>query len=77
MATDEPFDKRQVRDFVKQAKHGWGFAWSDLGERFQAALIVERAAYVMAGQAAEKVETATISWLIHAMLVEAGLADPK
>lgn len=77
MMAKTPFEKGQVRSFVKEVKKEAGSAWGMLGQRFQHALIVERAAYVMAGQASETIEPDTISWLIHAMLVEAGLAEEK
>lgn len=75
MANDGPFNERQVREFVKQAKREWGCGWGSLGERFQHALIVERAAYIMAGQASETITPADVTWLIHSMLVEEGLEE--
>lgn len=71
------FDARQIRDFVKAVKRETGCAWSMFGGRIQEALIAEYALGVLAGQAADYVGTDTINELRYAMLVEAGLRDPK
>lgn len=70
---EPPFTRQQVRNFVKDTKEEAGYGWRMLGERFQHALVVERAFYVMAGQASMLVSTETMSWLVDAMLAEAGL----
>jgi hypothetical protein len=70
---DAPFHPRQIKDFVKEAKREAGDGWSMLGPRFQHALIAERALYIMGGQASETIKTETLHWLLHAMLVEAGV----
>ena len=70
-----PFDKWQVKAFVKEAKTEFGVGWAHIGARFQHAIIVERASYVMAGQVSETVKPDTISWLVSAMLAEAGISE--
>lgn len=69
----DPFDKRQVREFVKQVKAEAGIAWPMFGPRLQHALIAERALYIMGSQARGTVTTDEIHWLVNAMLKEAGL----
>lgn len=65
---DGPWDRLQVNAFVRQATNEWGAAWRLLGERFQRALITERAFYIAASQASGTVETEAMTWLVQAML---------
>ncbi len=68
-----PFERRQVREFVRQAKAEAGAGWAMLGAPLQRALVAKRALEVLGGQAADTIATATVNALFAAMLAEAGL----
>ena len=69
------WDKRQVKEFVKQVRKDCGDGWKFLVPDIRKALIAERAFHVARGQAAESVSVDAMDKLYHDMMVEAGLME--
>ena len=67
------WDKRQVRDFVRDVRKSIGGGWEWLTPAVKRALVAERAFAIVRSQARETVAVDAMDQLLADMLQEAGL----
>lgn len=68
-----PWDKNQIKSFVKQVRNRLGLAWDFMVPEVREAMIKAQALSIIRAQAAESVAIEKIDFLVNAMLNEAGL----
>ena len=74
--TKGPWSPNQVRLFVRRVREEAGNGWQWMVPRVREALIAERCLLVITGQEKEAVSVEAATWLLDAMLKEAGLRNP-
>ncbi len=70
-----PWDKRQVRQFVKNTRERFGKGWDYLVPEIQIAVVRSEALSILQSQHRDQIPVANIDWLVYAMLEEAGFGD--